>query len=189
MPRLREAVIATTTPMHRRGWSVAQGWSVCRGGLAPPPWSMADTPSGLLLLALLLVLLKLLKTEGLEGRASSPSPPLWAGCPELGSAEGQQRKWKDKIPIPPLPHWDTLKACSGCQVLAPHFMEGLPGALALAPEQRGWRGQLVGWRPWVSNVQAPDLGPQSCKVEPEELQSSRSPELPQRSTWAWGPLP
>ena len=161
----QRAVLATITPMHRPGWSVAQGWSVCSGGLAPPPWSTADTPSGRLLLSLLVVLLKLLKTEGLEGHVSSPSPPLWAGCPELGSAEGQQRKWKDKIPTPPLPRWDRPKLCSGCQVLAPHFTEGLPEALALAPEQRGWRGQLVGWRGWVSNVQAPDLGPLSCKVK------------------------
>ena len=120
------------------------GLSAAEGSSSP---SMADIPSGHLQLSLLVVLLKLLKTErlGSEGRAFSPSPPLWAGCPELGSAEGQQRKRKDKIPTPPLPHWDTLKVCSGCQVLAPHFTEGLPGALVLSSVQSSRVGGARRW--------------------------------------------
>lgn len=126
---------STATPMHRRGGAHTGPRLVCLRQKAPPPRAWL-TPSGRLLLSLLVVLLKLLKTGlGSEGRVFSPSPPLWAGCPELGSAEGQQRKWKDKIPTQPLPHWDKPKVCSGCQVLAPHFMEGLPGALVLSSVQ------------------------------------------------------
>ena len=126
---------STATPMHRRGGAHTGPRLVCLRQKAPPPRAWL-TPSGRLLLSLLVVLLKLLKTGlGSEGRVFSPSPPLWAGCPELGSAEGQQRKWKDKIPTQPLPHWDKPKVCSGSQVLAPHFMEGLPGALVLSSVQ------------------------------------------------------
>lgn len=72
----------------------------------------------------------------------SPFPPLWAGCPEQGSAEGLQGIQKDRTPTPPSPQAPGCTAGLirraelgqgtrfNAGALASCFTEGLPSPLA-----------------------------------------------------------
>lgn len=152
---------------------------------------MADIPSGHCWLSLLVVLLKLLKTERLGSEGVRFPLPLHSGqVPELGSAEGQQRKRKDKIPTPPHP---TRTRRSVFRMPGPgsHFTGGAPWSPGpvICPEQQGWRGQVVGWREWVSDVQAPVLGPKLKGVRghvglgPAACCPDLFPETEERKRW------